>query len=313
MPLRHGKEWSYMIYTLTFNPALDYIVRVPDYVEGQVNRTSGEKLLAGGKGINVSTVLTNLGIENIALGFVSGFTGKMIVDILDGQGVNHDFTELDAGFSRINVKIKCGRETEINGSGPVIDKKAMEKLYNKLDKLSAGDMLILAGSVPKGMNDSVYCDIAEHLSDKKVSVVADATGTLLTNVLKYKPFLIKPNNYELEEIFKKPLDDDFQIEQAARKLQKTGARNVLVSKGAGGALLICENQRCYSYSAPVGNAVNTTGSGDSMIAGFIAGYLEKRDYEYALKMGLCAGSASAFSDNLATGAQIRDLLAKTEF
>ena len=299
-----------MIYTLTFNPALDYIVRTPGYTEGQVNRTAGEKLLAGGKGINVSTVLANLGIENTALGFISGFTGKMIADILDMSGVKHDFTELEDGFSRINVKIKHGKETEINGRGPVIDKTAMEKLYKKLNSLSNGDMLILAGSVPGSAGSFAYCDIAKHLSDKKIDIIVDAEGELLTNTLKYKPFLIKPNIHELEGIFGRTLGGDSQLEQAAEELRNMGARNVLVSKGEGGALLITESMECYSCAAPVGNVVNTTGSGDSMVAGFTAGYLEEKNYEYALKMGICAGSASAFSENLATGEEIMSLFRK---
>ena len=299
-----------MIYTVTFNPALDYIVHVQDYAEGQVNRTDGEKLLAGGKGINVSTVLSNLGIENTALGFISGFTGNVIVSLLEKLGVKSDFIELDNGFSRINVKIKYTKETEINGRGPAVNKEAMEKLYKKLDKLSDGDILVLAGSVPSGMSDPVYCDIMERLSDKKINFAADATGELLTNVLKYKPFLIKPNNFELGEIFGKTLNGDYETERAARELQKAGARNVLVSKGAKGALLITENGECYSSPAPDGKVVNTTGSGDSMVAGFIAGYIETRDYEYALKLGLSAGSASAFSEDLATGDEIRDVFNK---
>lgn len=297
-----------MIYTVTFNPALDYIVNVPDYSEGAVNRTATEKLLAGGKGINVSTVLHNLGAENTALGFVSGFTGKMIVSLLDEIGVKNDFTEIDNGFSRINVKIKSSKETEINGRGPVVNSSDMSRLYKKLDRLTDGDMLVLAGSVPYGMSDFVYCDIMNRLSDKKIDFIVDATGDLLTNVLKYKPFLIKPNNFEIGEIFGREINSASESEQAAKELQKQGARNVLVSRGADGALLVTENGTSLSFPAPEGAVVNTTGSGDSMVAGFIAGYIETKDYEYALKMGLSAGSASAFSENLATGEEIKRVL-----
>lgn len=296
-----------MIYTITFNPALDYIVRVPDYEEGAVNRASDEKILAGGKGINVSTVLVNLGIENTALGFVSGFTGEVLEDMLSEQGVRSDFIRLDNGFSRINVKIKADCETEINGQGPDIGKDAVARLYEKLDVLKAGDVLILAGSVPNTLPSGIYCDIMEHLKEKDLRIIVDATGSLLTDTLPYKPFLIKPNQYELGEIIGKTLENEYEIKLAALQMCKRGARNVLVSMGGDGAVLVTEDGRMLRAAAPEGNVVNTTGSGDSMVAGFIAGMLEKNDYEYALKLGLAAGSASAFSENLATGSEIRAL------
>jgi len=294
-----------MIYTITFNPALDYIIRVPGYTEGAVNRTDDEKILAGGKGINVSTVLKNLGYDNTALGFVSGFTGNVITEMLNGLGVKSDFIQIDNGFSRINVKIKAEKETEINGQGPRIEKKDIDELYRKLDRLKPGDILVLAGSVPNTLPDSIYCDIMEFLKDKQLDIIVDATGELLTNVLKYKPFLVKPNNFELGEIFDKVLKTDEEIAVCARELQKRGARNVLVSMGGDGALMVTENDEVLRCKAPEGKVINTTGSGDSMVAGFIAGYIEKKNYEYALKLGLSAGSASAFSQNLATGEEIR--------
>ena len=294
-----------MIYTITFNPALDYIIRVPGYTEGAVNRTDDEKILAGGKGINVSTVLKNLGYDNTALGFVSGFTGNVITEMLNGLGVKSDFIQLDNGFSRINVKIKAGKETEINGQGPKIEKEDIDELYRRLDRLKPGDILVLAGSVPNTLPDSIYCDIMEFLKDKQLDIIVDATGELLTNVLKYKPFLVKPNNFELGEIFDKVLKTDEEIAVCARELQKRGARNVLVSMGGDGALMVTENDEVLRCKAPEGKVINTTGSGDSMVAGFIAGYIEKKNYEYALKLGLSAGSASAFSQNLATGEEIR--------
>ena len=301
-----------MIYTITFNPALDYIINVPGYTEGVVNRTSKEKILAGGKGINVSTVLKNLGYENKALGFISGFTGQMLVGMLDELGVLSDFITLSEGFTRINVKIKADVETEINGQGPDITDGAIAELFKKLEALNDNDILVLAGSIPNTLPATMYCNIMERLKDKNLKIVVDATGSLLTDTLKYKPFLIKPNNFELGEIVGKDLKTDDEIAAAARELQSMGARNVLVSMGDKGAMLLSEDNKVYRYEAPKGNVVNTTGSGDSMVAGFIAGYLEKGDYEYALKMGLSAGSASAFSQNLATGEEVRTVLAQFE-
>lgn len=294
-----------MIYTITFNPALDYIIQVPNYIEGTVNRTSEEKILAGGKGINVSTVLKNLGFDNTALGFISGFTGKVLKEMLSELNVKNDFISLENGFTRINVKIKADKETEINGQGPKISDDAIEKLYKKLDLLNDGDVLVLAGSVPNTLPESIYCDILEHLQNKDLKVIVDATGKLLTDTLKFKPFLIKPNNFELSEIIGKELTTDEEIAQGAKALQKTGARNVLISRGGDGALLVTENGDVLKSAAPKGKVINTTGAGDSMVAGFIAGYIEENDYTHALKMGLSAGSASAFSENLATGDEVR--------
>lgn len=299
-----------MVYTITFNPALDYIIKVPEFNEGSVNRTSEEIILAGGKGINVSWVLNNLGVDNIALGFLSGFTGDIIKKMLDDAGVSNDFVFLKSGFSRINVKIKAEKETEINGMGPEIDEKELSELYEKLNGLNDGDFLVLAGSVPKCMKKDIYCDILEYIKEKNVKTIVDTTGDFLTNTLKYKPFLIKPNNFEIEEIFGKKLENEVDIIECAKKLQKMGALNVLVSMGGNGAILLDENGKVLISGAPEGKVINTTGSGDSMVAGFLAGIIKESDFECALKMGIAAGSASAFSENLATNEEIIDIYEK---
>ncbi len=298
-----------MIYTMTFNPALDYVIKVPECIMGTVNRTSDEKLLTGGKGINVSTVLTNLKIKNTALGFLSGFTGKIIKDMLDYSGVKNDFIFLESGYSRINVKIKSEQETEINGNGPQIDEEALKKLYKKLDLLSNGDILVLAGSVPKSLPSNIYCEIMKYLSHKNICFVVDAAGKLLTKTLKYNPFLIKPNVLELEEIAGAFLSTDAEIIDAAKRLQELGAANVLISMAADGAILLTENNEVIKSRAIKGKVVNSTGAGDSMVAGFLAGWIEKNDYNYALKMGVAAGSASTFSENLAEKNEIEALYA----
>jgi len=293
-----------MVYTLTFNPALDYIIHVPDYQEGVVNRTKVEKILPGGKGINVSIVLKNLGVETTALGFVSGFTGEMILKLLAEAGVSCDFISLEKGFSRINVKIKSEQETEINGQGPEINKDAVLELYQKLESMQAGDILVLAGTAPKGFSDRLYADIMKKLQKKQVRIVVDATGSLLKNSLSEKPFLIKPNLAELEEIAGKKLDTTEAIIASAKELQKLGAENVLVSMGGDGAILLTSSGEVYTETAPQGTVVNTTGSGDSAVAGFLAKFIQTGDYQKALKFGVCAGSASAFSENLATEQEI---------
>lgn len=293
-----------MIYTITFNPALDYIMVVPSCRSGEVNRTESEKIMAGGKGINVSIVLNNMGVENTALGFISGFTGGAIKNILADMNCKTDFIKLDNGFSRINVKIKSDTETEINGQGPDISDDAVKKLYEKLDSLNDGDTLVLAGSIPSSLSDSIYCEIMDYLKDKKLNIVVDATKDLLVNVLKYKPFLVKPNNHEIGEIFGVELKTRSEVVPYAKKMQEMGAKNVLVSMAGEGAVFVGENGEVYESEAPKGKLVNSTGAGDSMVAGFLAGYMEKQDFMYALKMGLSAGSASAFSENLATKEEI---------
>ena len=293
-----------MIYTVTFNPSLDYIISVNNFQMGKTNRTAEEQLLPGGKGINVSTVLWNLGIESTALGFTAGFTGKEIEKRSREIGFACDFIPVEHGFSRINIKLKDFDGTEINGMGPAIDASAVDILLGKLDQLKAGDILVLAGSIPDSMPDSIYRDILARLSKKDVLFVVDATKDLLMNVLEYRPFLIKPNNHELGEIFQKNLSTREEVIPYARKLQELGARNVLVSMAGEGAVLLDENGRVYMQPAPKGTLVNAVGAGDSMVAGFIAGWEQKRDYLHAFKMGISAGSASAFSEFLATRKEI---------
>lgn len=301
-----------MIYTITFNPALDYIMTVDEFNKGSVNRSKSEKILPGGKGINVSLVLTNLGVQNTALGFIAGFTGKNIEEILKNRGCKTDFVNLKDGLSRINVKLMSGSETEINGNGPSIDEGELKSLYEKLSKLNSDDVLILAGSVPSSLPADIYSKIIKLVTEKDVKVVVDATGDLLVRCLKYKPFLIKPNNYELEQIFNTKLDLREDIVKYALKLKEMGAANVLVSMGADGAILVDEYGKCYDLNAPDGKVVNTVGAGDSMVAGFLAGFYEKKDYEYAFKLAVAAGSASAFSEELATKDEIMKVYEKLE-
>lgn len=293
-----------MIYTVTFNPSLDYIVSVKDFQLGMTNRTSSELMLPGGKGINVSTVLTNLGIESTALGFLAGFTGEEIRRQLEVMGVTTDFIELEDGLSRINLKLKSIDGTEINGNGPHIRKEDLDQLMAKLNTLKEGDVLILAGSIPTDVPDNIYQVIMEMLKDRGVMIVVDATKQLLLNVLEHHPFLIKPNNHELGEIFNVRLMTRDEVVPYARELQKLGARNVLVSMAGTGAVLLAEDGSVYMTPAPKGDLKNGVGAGDSMVAGFTAGWLEKHDYEYAFHMGVSAGSASAFSELLATKEEI---------
>lgn len=294
-----------MIYTVTFNPSLDYIVSVKDFQLGRTNRTVSELMLPGGKGINVSTVLWNLGIENTALGFTGGFTGEEIRKKIAEIGFGCDFISVNEGFSRINVKLKDFDGTEINGRGPEIGKEAVELLLKKLDRLKKDDILVLAGSIPESMPDSIYKDIMQRLADRGILFVVDATKDLLLNVLEYRPFLIKPNNHELGEIFGTELTTRESVVPYAAKLQEMGAQNVLVSMAGEGAVLLTETKEVYKLAAPEGRLINAVGAGDSMVAGFIAGWEEKREYLHAFKMGISAGSASAFSELLATEEEIR--------
>lgn len=301
-----------MIYTVTFNPSLDYIVGVDDFKLGVTNRTSYEQMLAGGKGINVSYVLKNLGFESTALGFLAGFVGEELRKRLTEDGIRTDFLELEDGISRINVKLKSIDGTEINGMGPDIAPDKVKALRDKINELKTGDILILAGSIPQTMPDTIYMDIMADLQGKGVDIVVDATRDLLMNVLSYKPFLIKPNNHELGEIFGVELKKREDVVPYARKLQEKGARNVLVSMAGEGAVLIDENGEEYMSEAPKGKVVNAVGAGDSMVAGFVAGYLERKDYGYAFHKGLAAGSASAFSEQLATKEEVEALLRNIE-
>ena len=293
-----------MIYTVTFNPSLDYIVSVENFRLGMTNRTGSELILPGGKGINVSIVLKNLGIESTALGYVAGFTGDEIIRRLDELDVTADFIRIHQGMSRINLKLKSIEGTEINGCGPDIDEQQVDILLRKLDKLQSGDILVLAGSIPYSMPDDMYQKIMERLQGRGVMMVVDATKDLLTKVLAFRPFLVKPNNHELGEIFGVTLNTRSEVIPYGRKLQEMGARNVLISMAGEGAVLIAEDGRVMEEAAPEGTLVNGVGAGDSMVAGFLAGWLKKQDYQYAFHMGIAAGSASAFSEYLATGAEV---------
>lgn len=289
-----------MIYTVTFNPALDYVVFLDNLKLGDVNRSTRESIFYGGKGINVSTILNTLGLETTALGFVAGFTGKAIEDGLAAQGIHTDFIHLPEGNSRINVKVKHGDETEINGQGPVITEEAINELFAKLDTLTKEDILVLAGSIPNTLPEDIYEKILARLESKGIRVVVDATKDLLLNVLKYHPFLIKPNNHELGEMFGIVCKTDEDIVHYAKKLQEKGAVNVLISMAGDGAILITEDGQNIKMGTPKGKVVNSVGAGDSMVAGFITGYIRGGNYEEALKSGTASGSATAFSEGLAS-------------
>lgn len=303
-----------MIYTVTFNPAIDYVIGLADPLQaGEINRTTTEAYQFGGKGVNVSCVLAELGQPSVVLGFVAGQTGQWLSDGLAAQGVRTDFIRLDHGMTRINVKVRAGaenQETEINGQGPVIDTAALEALGRKLDALLPGDVLILAGSIPASMPGDTYERLMARLQGKGVLIAVDATRDLLVNVLKYHPFLIKPNDHELGEIFGRTLHTDAEIIDAAARLQERGARNVLVSMAGDGALLLDEQGVVHRIGTPRGTVVNSVGAGDSMVAGFTAGYLTTRDYAHALRLGTACGSATAFSLGLARRADIDRLLAQ---
>ena len=296
-----------MIYTVTFNPAIDYVVHAKELNFGMTNRSLREEIYFGGKGINVSIVLKELGIDSKLLGFTAGFTGEAIEKGLSDMGLDTDFVRLKDGNSRINIKIKSTEETELNCQGPDIDDNAVATLFEKLDSLSDGDILILAGSIPSSLPSDIYEEILQRISNKSVKTIVDATNDLLLNVLKYKPFLIKPNNHELGEMFGSELKTDLEIETYARKLQDMGAVNVLVSMAGDGAILIDENGKTHRCGVCKGKVKNSVGAGDSMVAGFTAG-IQNGDYEYALKLGTAAGGATAFSDGLAKKEKIEELL-----
>lgn len=296
-----------MIYTVTFNPAIDYVVRTGEMKVGVVNRTESEEIYFGGKGLNVSIILNELGIKSEALGFVAGFTGEAIENGMAKDGIKTDFVHLNNGFSRINVKIQSSFETEINGQGPEISEENIEELFKKLNKIQDGDTFVLAGSIPASLPSDIYERILEYLKNKKIRAIVDATGDLLMDVLKYKPFLIKPNNFELEEIFGVELKTAEDVSEYALKLKEMGAVNVLVSMAGDGAILADENGKIHACGVCSGTVKNSVGAGDSMVAGFIAG-CEKKSYEYALKLGTAAGGATAFSDGLAKKDLIYSLL-----
>ena len=299
-----------MINTITLNPSLDYIVKVNNFKVDELNRSVSEQIYAGGKGINVSIVLKNLGVENTALGYVAGFTGDEILRQINEHGVDCDFVKLENGLSRINVKLKSDGETEINGSGPDITEEDLKSLYRKISKLGKGDFLILSGSIPKSIPDDIYENIMKALLYSGVEFIVDATKDLLLNVLKYRPFLIKPNHHELAEMFNVEIKGDEDIIKYAKKLQEMGAKNVLISMAGDGAILITENGEALKRDVPKGTLKNSVGAGDSMVAGFLAGYLKNHDIKEAFKMGVATGSASAFSEELATEKEVNELLAK---
>ncbi len=299
-----------MIYTVTLNPSIDYIVRLDHLTTGITNRTTSEEYYYGGKGINVSLVLAELDLDSTAYGFVAGFTGKAIENGIRNDHIITDFIKLRHGISRINIKIKAGEETEINGQGPHIDETELERLLQKIDRIADGDTLVLAGSIPNTMPDDVYERMMERIKRKKVRIVVDATKQLLVNSLKYKPFLIKPNRQELSEIFNVPINTEDDIERYAKELQKMGAQNVLISLGGEGAMLIDEFGIKHKAGVLKEKVLNTVGSGDSMVAGFVAGYVKEQDYAYALKLGSVCGNATAFLPGLATREKINELLQK---
>ena len=297
-----------MIYTITFNPALDYISQVENFQKGKINRTTNEKILPGGKGLNVSIVLKNLEIDNTALGFIAGFTGDELKRRIEQYNVKTNFIKVEKGITRINVKISSNEETALNGCGPQISEVDLEKILKQIDEIQKEDIVILAGNIPKNINKNIYEKICLKLKEKETTFIVDATRELLIGILKYNPFLIKPNKEELEETFGVKIQGEQEIIQYAKKLQEMGARNVLISLGGEGAILITEENKIYKANAPKGKVISTVGSGDSMVAGFIAGYIKNKDYKEALKLGIAAGSASAFSTELATKEKVEKLL-----
>lgn len=307
-----------MIYTVTFNPAIDYIVQMDCLKINDINRIKSEKILAGGKGINVSIVLKNLGIESVALGFIAGFTGLEIKRNVEEFGVKTDFINIPNKYSRINVKLQSGcadkiiHETAINGEGPKIHQNEIDIFMNKIEQINKNDFIVLAGSIPKNLKEDIYEKICYKVKPKGAKIVADATGKLLVNVLKHRPFLIKPNKSELEEIFNIKINTKEEVVFYAKKMQKMGAENVLISMDKEGALLVTNDDKILYLEAPKGNVINSVGSGDSMVAGFLTGYIKNGNYENALKMGIASGSASAFSENLATKEEILYQLSKIE-
>lgn len=301
-----------MIYTVTLNPSIDYVIKVDKLTTGKINRVNEEHVYPGGKGINVTRILKNLDNDNIALGFVSGFTGDYIINSLQELNLKSDFIKVKEGFTRINVKVKSEEETEINGQGPKISEEELNQFYKVIDKLVDGDILILSGSIPSCLDERLYESIMKKVEDRDIKVIVDATKNLLLNVLKYKPFLIKPNNHELAEMFNVELNSTDDVVFYARKLKEMGAQNVLISMGKDGALLVTENDEVFASSVAKGEVVNSVGAGDSMVAGFVAGYLKSNSYEEALRLGAASGGATAFSSDLATREFIDKLVQEIE-
>lgn len=296
-----------MIYTLTLNPAIDYVVKTDKISLGELNRLSNEQIFVGGKGINVSRVLKNLGIESVALGFVAGFTGEKIVNDVESLGINTDFIKIKDGNSRINIKIKADIETELNAKGPKVTEKEKEELFEKLVKLADGDILVMSGNCASGLSNEIYREIMQRLSNKDIKFVVDASGELLKSTYSQKPWLIKPNKQELEQLFDCKIDSKTQIIEYTKKLCSLGVQNVLVSLGQEGAIFANVQEKVYKINAPRGNVLNTVGAGDSMVAGFLAGYKVEQKFESALRLAAAAGSATAFLDDLADGDAIKAL------
>lgn len=299
-----------MIFTVTFNPSLDYIVRVDEMRLGTINRTNYEQLLPGGKGINVSIVLGNLGHPSRALGFSAGVTGAALEKLLADTGVDADLVHVKAGFTRINAKVKAVEETELNGQGPRITPEDVDALFSKLDVLGQDDTLVISGSVPNTLPSDMYEQVMERLAGRGVRIVVDAERDLLTRVLPYRPFLVKPNNHELGDIFGVTLKTRDEVVPYARRMQEMGAQNVLVSMAGEGGVLVAADGQVYQSPAAKGTVVNSVGAGDSCVAGFLAGLMETGSYQTAFRMGLAAGSASAFSDHLATRPEVEDLMSR---
>lgn len=296
-----------MIYTVTLNPSIDCVVHLNSFEKGITNRTSSEEYYFGGKGLNVSVILAELGFQSTALGFIAGFTGEAIKNGIRSEMIKTDFIPLKNGISRINVKIKAEEESEINCQGPNIDKDEFEMLIRKTSQIHNSDTIVLAGSIPNTLPDNTYETILKELNGRNLQIIVDASGKLLLNSLKYKPFLIKPNRQELAEIFHTEINNETDIETYARELQKLGAKNVLVSLGGEGALLIDEFGKKHRSGILKQKVINTVGSGDSMVAGFLAGYKTTNHYSYALKLGTACGNATAFSNALATKSKIDEI------
>lgn len=296
-----------MVYTLTLNPSLDYVMTVENLNSDKINRSSAEELYYGGKGINVSAVLKRLGVESTALGFAGGMTGKMLCEIMRRDGICNDFISLSGGNTRINVKLKSDNETEINAVGPQISDEELKQLFEKLEQIKNGDTLVLAGSVPKSLPDDIYAQIMERLSGKNICFAVDTTGNQLVSSLKYKPFLIKPNKLELGELFGKELTNTDEIVKYGKELQSMGAQNVIVSCGGDGAVLIAQNGEVYTANALKGNVISTVGCGDSMVAGFIAGKTRGYSLLKSFQLSVTCASATAFSQHLASTDKINEL------
>lgn len=301
-----------MIYTVTLNPSIDYVIAFDDLLKGEINRTTEETIVYGGKGINVSSMLANLGVSSTALGFVAGFTGEALQKGIEEQGIATDFIVIEEGFTRINVKIHAREETELNGQGPKINENHLHQLYEKIDTLQNNDLLVLSGNLPKQMPIDIYANLMERLQSKQIDVVVDAFGEPLQKALHYHPFLIKPNHLELQDYYHLDEVNEQTLLDGARRLQKEGARNVLISMAGNGAMLVSETQAVYRMKSPQGNVVNSVGAGDSMVAGFLYGWQRYRSYEQALAWGIACGSASAFSKGIAQREVVEDIYKKME-